>query len=140
MGKLVPRLVVAALAIVLPAWSWLDGTGSLAWTMFSKSGSYRLRVIATLGDGREEVVPAHRLALAAGVDARRYLARGDRWTYAPVAPTLRPRLPDLARLGCTLAPGATSVEAVMDERRSLDSPVDTRASHVTCGEASFARP
>jgi hypothetical protein len=39
------------LCAALPALSWLDGTGSVAWTMFSKSETYRLsvRIVTSLG-------------------------------------------------------------------------------------------
>jgi hypothetical protein len=133
MRKVLAYAPIAIVALVVPAASWLDGTGDLAWTMFSKSASYRLRVVAELEDGRYERVSSRRIGLAAGIDARRYLDRADHFTYAPVAPTLRSRLTEIARLGCALSPAARHVEALLEERPTLDSPIETHVASVPCG-------
>jgi hypothetical protein len=49
-------VVALVVAIALPAWSWRDGSGWLAWTMFAGSQTYRLGVMVTDSDGGLHVV------------------------------------------------------------------------------------
>ena len=44
-------VVAFVVAIALPAWSWSDGSGWLAWTMFSGSQTYRIGVTVMDSDG-----------------------------------------------------------------------------------------
>ena len=44
--------LAAAVAVVLPGGSLLLGNGVFAWTMFSKSETYRMSVVGWTADGR----------------------------------------------------------------------------------------
>jgi hypothetical protein len=127
------RLGLALLfAVAIPAASWLQGSGALAYRMYARSASYRLRVTAWDARGRAEPVAPTALAARARGAARLYLAGADRWRYFPRGPLLADHLDDLARLACAAgrAPVRTRVE--IDLRASLDGPVDTRSRTEAC--------
>ena len=126
---------VAALlaALVLPGGSWLDGSGWLAWTMYSKSETYRVRVVARDTAGRRRQIAPTELGVHGSRDLAIYLSGSERWRHAPAGNALRRHLPDLARLGCTLG-GAASIEVTLEHRRTLDAPVETHVARAECAD------
>jgi hypothetical protein len=123
--------VIAALAcVVVPAASWLDGSGSLAWTMFSGSRSYRLEIAAVAADGSRRALAPSALARFAGTEERPAFVAADTWRMMPHR-GLRLRLAEVAALACRLGP-AEEVEATLFTRRSLDAPVETRVERARC--------
>jgi hypothetical protein len=115
----------------LPAYSRAAGTGTLAWTMFSRSDSFRLAVHAFDRAGAEHIL--HPIELGQGTlgALRVYLRVADRFATWPVGQTFESRLPELAHNGC-LAGAYTSVEVTLERRSSLDAPVHTVHARAIC--------
>jgi hypothetical protein len=120
------HIAVGVIVIVLlPLGSWLDGSGQLAWTMFSRTGQYRLAITA---DGHA-VNPTELAAAAAPSRTANALAGADHFRHHDVVrATMRRHLDDVARLTCRLRPGA-SVTVRLDEK--LHTTSDVRSSQVT---------
>ena len=123
-------VVGVAVCILLPAFSYARGEGGFAWTMFSRSDSFRLSVTAVDRAGQLHLL--HPVELANGVEPalRTYLRGADRFRTWPVGPTFAARLPELARLGCRNRRYA-SVEVTLDDVRPRRPARVTRA-HATC--------
>jgi hypothetical protein len=123
------HLVVGVIAIVLlPALSWLDGSGQLAWTMFSRTGQYRLALTA---DGAQ-VNPSELAAAAAPGPTSIALAGADHFRHHDVwRATLHRHLGDVAQLVCRLRPG-TRVTARLDERAHTTSEIQTTEVTIQC--------
>lgn len=68
-----------ALIVILPALSWWRGAGALAFTMFSRSGSYRLPVVTTDERGHEHRVPPTAVAARVGGSIGDLLAGSEDW-------------------------------------------------------------
>jgi hypothetical protein len=123
------HLVVGVIAILLlPLVSWLDGSGQLAWTMFSRTGRYRLQLVA---DGR--VLNPTEIAAAAGPGPTSWaLAGADHFQHQDVTrATLRRHLSDVALLACRLRPGTTLI-ARLDELPRTDAEIETTEVTVQC--------
>ena len=125
--------LIAAIAacVLLPALSYARGGGAFAWTMFSRSDSFRLSVTAV--DHAGQVHLLHPIELADGVEPilRMYLGGADRFRTWPVGPTFAARLPELARLGCRSGRYG-SVTVMLEQRATLDAPVQVTRAHATC--------
>ena len=127
------RLALAALfAVGIPAASWLQGSGALAYRMYARSASYRVRV--TAWDDRGQPTPIAPTALAQTVRgaARQHLAGSDHWLYFPRGPFLVDHLDELARLACETARTPARAAVEIDLRRTLDGPIETHARAVAC--------
>ena len=118
-------------ALVLPGLSWLDGNGTFAWTMFSKSSSFRVGVLLTSRDGARVPAPPAVLARFASPWMAYYLERAGDWLYYPVGITFRSSLPMVAALGCRLD-GVTLVVVTLQERRDLDAPIQVTEARAAC--------
>ncbi len=123
-------LLAALVCVVLPAASWLDGTGSLAWTMFSGSRSYRLEIVAVAADGSRHALAPTALARYAGTEERPLFAAADTWRMMSYR-GIRLRLAEVAALACKLGP-AEEVEVTLFTRASLDAPEVTRVERARC--------
>ena len=110
------------LILILPALSWWRGTGGLAFTMFSRSGSYRLRVVTTDAGGNEQRVPPTAVAARAGGSIGDLLAGSEEWRFAPFGPLLHRRIDQIATLSCTARPGSARARVIIEERDTLDAP------------------
>lgn len=123
------HLAIGVIAIVLiPALSWLDGSGQLAWTMFSRTGQYRLMLTA---DGKP-VNPSELAAAAAPGPTSRALSGADHFRHHDVwRATLSRHLDDVAQLVCRLRPGARVV-ARLDEKRHTTDAVESSEVTVQC--------
>ena len=124
------HLAVGVIAIVLiPALSWLDGSGQLAWTMFSRTGQYRLVLTA---DGKP-VNPSELAAAAAPGPTSRALSGADHFRHHDVwRATLHRHLDDVAQLVCRLRPRAGVVVARLDERRHTTDAIESTEVTITC--------
>lgn len=118
--------------VVLPGYSWLDGSGWLAWTMFSKSETYRIRLVTTDSAGRERLVNPTALAGLAGEQVAPYLSGAEHFRQAPISNAIVANLSGLAQLACRVAPGAVRAGAALDSRKNLDAPVRTTTVEVAC--------
>jgi hypothetical protein len=119
------QLVAAMLlGVVVPAASWLDGSGgALAWTMFSKSETYRLQVNVTDGAGEGHIINPTELGKLASVDLATFLSGSESWRHGPVGAGLEHSLGGLAELACRLPGGSRAVRVRLETRRDLDAPV-----------------
>ena len=122
--------------LVLPGYSWLDGSGWLAWTMFATSATYRIAVRVTDGAGTTRVVNPTELARFAQGDAATYLSGADHFRHAPVAPSLRRNLSGIAMLACRTVPSSAAAWIRLETRATLDSPVEASETVVTCNPIS----
>jgi hypothetical protein len=118
-------------ALVLPAWSWGGGNGTFAWTMFSKSETFRIGVLLTDRDGTRTRVPPAALAPHATPWVAHYLHRAGEWLHSPVGITFRTSLQGVAQLGCAL-PEVAEVVVTLQERRDLDAPIRATEARVLC--------
>jgi hypothetical protein len=123
-------LLACVICIALPGLSWLDGWGSLAWTMFASSGSFRLQITTTTA-GREQPFNPTTLAALATPSAAAVLAGSDHFRHAAAARLLEPSLPALAQLTCE-ASGADAAAVALEWTRSLDAPLQRVVAYASC--------
>lgn len=115
-------------AVALPAGSIVFGSGELAWTMFSKSETYRLAVTGVAQDGRKRPIDPRALAPLLDATAAYYLPAPGQWRHDAMGVTFRTGLPHLTALACRLGT-YQRIEALLEERSHLDAaPVPTRAN------------
>jgi hypothetical protein len=134
-GRLAARLHLAigiVAVIALPAVSLATRTGGLAFTMFSGSGSYRLRVVTMDGAGRERRVPPTAIAAHARGSIGDVLAGSEDWRFAPFGSLVRRRLDQVAALACETIPHSREARVTLDERQTLDAAVRTTTAACTC--------
>jgi len=120
-----------ALAVGLPGGSLLVGDGVFAWTMFSKSETYRITIeVEAPGGGRRQVDP-RALAPLVGPSLAYFLPRPGEWRHDPVGLTFRTGLGHIARLACRLgAPGGA--EVTLEERADLDASPRVTVARAAC--------
>ena len=116
---------------LIPGLSWLDGNGTFAWTMFSKSETFRIGVLVTSSSGEKRYVPPGDLAPYAPPWMAMYLRSSQTWLHSPVGITFRTSLPVVAALGCRL-PDVTSVIVTIQERKNLDAPIVATETRLEC--------
>jgi phage baseplate assembly protein W len=125
--------VIGVVAIIaLPAVSLATRTGGLAFTMFSGSGSYRLRVVTIDSAGRERRVPPTALAAHVRGSIGDVLAGSEGWRFAPFGSLIRRRLDQVASLACETIPQSRQAHVTLEERRTLDAPIRTTTATSTC--------
>ena len=122
---LVATIVVV---IVLPLMSWLDGSGQLAWTMFSRTGQFRLVIVA---DGRP-VNPTEIAAAAMPGPTAVALAGSDQLKHHDVMrATARRHLEDIGQLACR-SRHAEQVTVRLEERVRRGEPIRTSEVSLRC--------
>jgi hypothetical protein len=126
------RILAMVLAAALPGYSWLDGSGWLAWRMFSKSQTYRLTVNVTDAGGVVHAVNPAELARFTTADVAVYLSGSERFRHAPMGRTLRDNLPALAPLACRCVPRAARASMTLEFRDTLDAPTEATTREVRC--------
>ena len=126
----------AALAVLvgllLPAYSWLDGSGWLAWTMFSKSETYRLRVVVVDSAGQPKLINPSALARFAGEQVALYLSGAEHFRQAPIGNAFTSNLGSLAALACRAVPHAARSTVTLDSRKDLDAATRTISAEASC--------
>lgn len=127
-------LVAVLACVALPAASWGDGSGFLAWTMFSGSRSYRLEITAIAPDGARRALAPTALTRFVGIEERPALAAADTWRMMPYR-GLRLRLAEVAALACRLGPAA-EIEVNLLTRRTLDAPPESRVARARCDQSA----
>jgi hypothetical protein len=128
-GHLALALVVA---LGLPLASRLWGNGELTFSMFSGSGSYRLRFETVDAGGRARPLAPTAVAAAVRGSVGDMLAGTERFRHGPFGSLLRRRLGEVARFACAARPGAVRARAMLDERRTLDAPVTGARADEAC--------
>ncbi len=131
MTKVHKSLAILA-GLALPGYSWLDGSGWLAWTMFSKSETYRLRVVVTDNASQTSLVNPSALAAFASEQVGLYLSGAEHFRQAPVSNAFAANLDGVGKLACRAVPGAVRASVALDSRRNLDAPVRTTSAEITC--------
>lgn len=124
-------MLALLIAVVIPGASWVDGNGTLAWTMFSKSATYRLQASAIRKDGQPVLLRSSQVARANDPWVAFYLQGSDDWRHAPVGRTLRQGLRRIASRVCVFG-DLSSVELILHEREHLDASTQTTTAHVDC--------
>jgi hypothetical protein len=118
-------------AVIIPAASRLAGSGRLAWTMYSKTQPYRLRLAGTTVQGAVKQIPATSVAALARGHAGVYLAGAEQWRPIAAGPLLRDHLTEIASLACRLEPFVT-IQIELLVRPNLDAPAQSTIERVTC--------
>ena len=126
------QLVLGVLACVaVPAWSWLDGSGSLAWTMYAHSSSFRLRVQALNERDKARSIAPSSLAAVAEQDLRTALGGAEGFRHARQGRQLQRYLPRVALLACNVS-HAARVVLTLEVKDDLDAPVVTTVERQQC--------
>jgi hypothetical protein len=126
--------VAVLVCLIVPGATWLNGSGFLAWTMFSGSRSYRVEIAALSADGSRRALAPSELARFVGIEEAPYLIASDTWRMMPFR-GLYYRLAEVGRLACRLRP-AEEVEITLFIKRTLDAPAESRTERVRCGQAA----
>ena len=127
------HLVIGVLVCaVIPGVTVLEGSSWLAWTMYSKSATYRVSVLAFDRAGKSRRIAPTELSQHAPAELGTFLAGSERWRHAPVGPTLRHHMREVAALACKAAPGAAKVEILLELRSTLDAPVESVRAAEPC--------
>ncbi|HET7540744.1 MAG TPA: hypothetical protein VFK05_12755 [Polyangiaceae bacterium] len=122
--------VAIVLCLLVPGAGWLFGDPELAWSMYAKSSSFRLRVEGT-SEGRRRSVPASALAAAATGSLRTALGGAEQFKFTSSGPSVRRSLAKLTLLACEVS-GAERVRLTLEERATLDAPPRTTRKEATC--------
>lgn len=122
--------VFATLCVIVPAASWIDGSGRLAFSMFADVQQFRLELRARDERGERPLSPT-RLANAAGGTAGLFLVGSESWRYGPKLRTARAMLGDFAAFACAQET-ASAVTITLFERDDETSPVRTFSASREC--------
>ena len=128
------HLIAGVCAIILlPALSWLDGSGQLAWTMFARTAQYRLEIVAVDEAGGRRLIGSSALADAAGNSpAAAQLSGAETWrTHNIARVVLRRHLLEVGRLACKVS-GAQSVDLTLWERDNVGAKSFSTKKHISC--------
>ncbi len=132
-GVVSRRVAVALICVVLPLSSYVDGSRALCWSMYSRAGTYRVRIEARDADGSSREVPPTRVAESSSEGTSTALAGADHFRGGGSVASLRANLNGLAELVCKTDAVAVSVEVALDERPSdPDLPIRTTVVERSC--------
>jgi len=127
------RLVLAVVvAVLVPLASRVFGNGSLAFTMFSRSETYRVRVTTTDARGTARRVAPTAVAAAIGGTPGDILAGTEQWRHGPFGSLLADHLGEVARIACRLGAESARADVVIERRRTLDAPVELVTASARC--------
>lgn len=117
--------------VLVPAYSWLDGSGSLAWSMYAHSSSFRLRIVGFDRNGKQRSVAPSALAARAEQDLRTALGGAEAFRHARQGRLLQRYLPQLAQLACQVS-RAERVVLTLEDKPDLDSAVVVTVERREC--------
>jgi hypothetical protein len=121
-------VAIVLVVLVVPLLSWLDGSGQLAWTMFSRTGQFRLVIVA---DG-QQINPTEIAAAAMPGPTANALAGSDRLKHHDVMrATARRHLDEIGSLACRLH-RRNEVTVRLEERVRRSEPIRTSEITVQC--------
>jgi len=123
--------LAVVVGLLLPGGSLLLGNGVFAWTMFSKSETYRMRVLGWDNDGAPRALDPRTLAPHVSPTIGYFLPAPDTWRHDPVGLTFRTGLGKIAELACRLGP-FTTTEVTLEERANLDAEPKRSVARVRC--------
>lgn len=122
--------LAVVVCVALPGLSWLDGSGRLAYTMFSELEETRVDIVGVDAAGREtRVAPTWVASLTKGGGGI-FLAGAERFRAGPRAREPRRHLDAIARRVCALGDHAR-VTVTLWTRTPRQAETATTAS-VTC--------
>jgi hypothetical protein len=113
----------------VPVASWVEGAGQFAWTMYSRTGEYRIDVTAFDARGSPRPVNPTALAEHSAPSAAALLAGSDHWRGGPTF-MIRAHLRDLAGYACG-EEAADAIEVTLHERNP-GSEEQTTSRRVGC--------
>jgi hypothetical protein len=105
----------AIVCVLLPAASWLEGSGTFAWTMYSRATEFCIDLLTFDTAGAAHRRNPTLLASHADPGAASLLAGSDHWRQGPSMAILRHHLAELADYACSET-GAAAVEVTLRER------------------------
>lgn len=117
---------------ILPAYSWHDGSGWLAWTMFSRSAMYRVHAVVADTAGATHPINPTQLASLSDSEAAAFLSGADRWRHATGGNAIASSMRSLARLACRCVPDAATATVTIDLRKDLDAPPASWGTSMGC--------
>ena len=124
----------AFVCVILPGASYLDGSGRLAYTMFTEVDEYRVEIVVTTTTGSEVFVAPTSLAPYAGSSAGVFLGGAERFKPGPVHRTPRQMLAPIATLACAhSAAPAKRARVTMIRRDDARSPEQRFEAERSCG-------
>jgi hypothetical protein len=118
--------------LIVPGASWLDGSGWLAWTMYSRSGSYRLTVFGRQrSSGARIPIAPTAMSVRASGPIRMALGGADHWRFSPFGPALRIYLASVGQLACETE-DVGRVDLLLEEQPTLDAAIFRTHASVNC--------
>jgi len=127
--RLLRSFVGAIACFVLPAASWLQGSGTFAWTMYSRAAEFRIELVVTDVGGHRRSRNPTALAERATPEMASLLGGSDHWRQGPSVEALRSHLDDLAEVACRET-GSADVELTLHERTLGGSDRSTASRRV----------
>ena len=124
--------VAVLVALVLPAYSRMEGSGSLAWTMFSRSQTFRLSVRVADKAGRTQIVNPTELARFADAETATYLMGSEHFRQSPVGSAFVGNLTGLAELACRTVPEPARATITLEIRKTLNDDPTPYTATVSC--------
>jgi hypothetical protein len=121
----------ALVCIVMPAASWLDGSGRLSYTMFADMHWYRIEAFAYDAEGHPRELSPTQIAERTSGTSALFFAGADRFHFAPVSRMARTHLPAVAKLACTLV-SEPRVTVSLLERETEGGPITRTTAIATC--------
>jgi hypothetical protein len=130
--RLTRRIALILVALAIPLASRVGGSGRFAWTMFSQTSRYRIRIEAEGRDGVRRIISPSALASAVSPSVRFAFAGAEAWRQASAAESvLAPRVPEIAQLSCRVL-DARSVIVRFDRQADLDAPITSSTVEERC--------
>jgi hypothetical protein len=123
--------VVGAMLFVVPALSRVFGSGALAWTMYARTGEFRLEIVGQERDGRYVYVAPTALASKVAPSIDSMFAGSDHFRPYPAITLLRKHLVEVARLACDEGP-FVRVHVTLEQRDDESSPVHATSAESPC--------
>lgn len=107
------------------------GNGVFAWTMFSKSETYRMHVVGATDGGAPRALDPRALAPFVSSSIGYFLPAPDTWRHDPVGLTFRTGLGKIAALACRMGP-FSETEVTLEERADLDAAPRRTVARARC--------
>ena len=104
----------AAACLLLPAWSWLEGSATFTWNMYSRAAEFRVDLVTFDSEGRPHPRNPTALAVHAAPGPASLLGGSDHWRPGPSS-ILRAHIDDFATYACRETQ-ASAVEITLHER------------------------
>jgi hypothetical protein len=102
-----------------------------AWTMFSKSETYRLSVVGWTTTGEARTFDPRVLSPFVNPNLAYFLPAPGVWRHDPVGLTFRTGLHNIAALACRLGP-LRATEVTLEERATLDAEPRRSVGRADC--------